>query len=374
MSLLMAIGIQLFYLAQLEDVYDTMFRYTGVVTYQLGTWLYMIAFIFLSRLVNEIGKSWLNFIGLLIALALCIGTNEISMIISMISCASLMIVLLRHKTRARNYTGIALLVALLCSLVVLMAPGNTERIHAEQGTMGIGNLIITTIGATAFIWFDWIADGYWLAITFVFIPLFPLAASSTSKIFDDYRPWFWTLFGIVPVSLALLLYSTGANAFPERVIDLLFIHAALLFIGLLISLERKYGLLQDLQFWAKSKSFNLVYYTGCIFFVLNVFGNGLSIDRGDKEHKHQYLILIESDSNPLNAWLTLLKGEAQSYHRESIANLTTLYNCNADTCYMPRPQHLPHQLYDPLSDRRNRRGDPYIGYYFNHEIKMVRYE
>jgi hypothetical protein len=108
---------------------------------------------------------------------------------------------------------------------------------------------------------------------------------------------------------------------------------------------------------------------------LNVIGNGLSIDRGDKAHKHQYLALIKSGSNPLNAWLTLIKGEAQDYHRESIANLNTLYNCNADTCYMPRPPYIPLQLYDPLSDRRNRRGDPYIGYYFKRgEIKMVRYE
>jgi hypothetical protein len=93
------------------------------------------------------------------------------------------------------------------------------------------------------------------------------------------------------------------------VIDLLFIHAALLWIGLLISLERKFSFLQDIQVWAKNKSFQIVYYTGCIFFLLNVIGNGLSIDRGDKAHKHQYLTLIKSGSNPLNAWLTLIKGE-----------------------------------------------------------------
>jgi hypothetical protein len=161
-SLLIAIGIQIFYLAQLEDVYDTMFRYTGVITYQLGAWLYMMAFIFLSRLINEAGKSGLNFVGLVIALALCIGTNEISMIISMLSCSSIMIVLVKNKTPARNYGWIALVVAIVCSLVVLMAPGNTARIHAEQGTLDIGTLILTTIGATVYVWFDWISDGYWL--------------------------------------------------------------------------------------------------------------------------------------------------------------------------------------------------------------------
>jgi hypothetical protein len=351
-----------------------MFRYTGVITYQLGTWLYMIAFIFLSRLVNEKGKSWLNFIGLIIAMALCIGTNEIDMIISILSCASMMMVLFKNKTPARNYAAIALLVAIVCSLVVLMAPGNTARIQAERGTMDIITLIFTTLGATAYVWFDWISDGYWVGLTFVCIPLFALAAGSTSKIFNDYRPWLWTLLSIVPVSLAMLLYSTGANAFPERVIDLLFIHAALLWIGLLISIERKYSFLRGLQDRVKNRSFTIVYYTGCIFFLLNVFGNGLSIDRSDKSHKHQYLTLIKSGSNPLNAWLTLLKGEAQSYHRESIANLNALYNCDADTCYMTRPQNFPHQLYDPLSDRRNRRGDPYIGFYFKPDIKMVRYE
>jgi hypothetical protein len=373
-SLFLALGIQIFYLAQLEDVYDTMFRYTGVITYQFGTWFYMIAFIFLSRIVNEAGNSTINFIGLTLSLAFCVGTNEISMIISLISCASVMIVLFKSKNQSRYYGVITLLVAIVCSLLVLLAPGNTARIHAEQGTMDILNWIMVTIGATTFVWFDWIADGYFLGMTFVFIPLLAMAVDSPSKIFNDYRPWLWTLISIVPVSLSLLLYSTGANAFPERVIDLLFIHAALLWIGLLISLDRKYSFLQEFQHWMKNRSFKLVFCAGCIFFLLNVFGNGLSINRSDKEHKHQYLTLLKSDSNPLNAWLTIFKGEAQSYHAEFIANLNTLNTCNADTCYMQKPQYLPHQLYDPLSDRRNRKGDPYIGYYFHQNIKMVRYE
>jgi len=373
-NLLIAFVIQIFYLAQLEDVYDTMFRYTGVITYQFGAWCFMIALIFLSRLVNETGKPWLNFIGLLMSLMLCIGSNEISMLIAVTACLSVMIILFKNRGQARLLAGSAVLLAIVCSFVVISAPGNTARISAEEGTMEIGKLVVMTFGATAYVWFDWISDGYWLGMTFVLIPLLPLVVGTASKIFEDFRPWLLTLVSIVPISLALLLYSTGANAFPERVIDLLFIHAAWLWIGLLISLERKYSFLKDIQSWMRNKSFSLLYYTGCAFFLLNVFGNGLSIDRSDKEHKHDYLTLIKSDSNPLSAWLSLIQGEAQSYHKQSIANLNSLYNCNSDTCFIARTQHLPKQLYDPLSDRRNRRGDPYIGYYFNQHIRMVRYE
>jgi hypothetical protein len=53
-------------------------------------------------------------------------------------------------------------------------------------------------------------------MTFVFIPLFALAARSTSRIFEDYRPWLWTLVSIVPVSLALLLYTTGLMPFLKE--------------------------------------------------------------------------------------------------------------------------------------------------------------
>jgi hypothetical protein len=173
--------------------------------------------------------------------------------------------------------------------------------------------------------------------------------------------------------MALLIYATGGDTFPERVVDHLFFYALLLWMGLWISLMLKWNIPEKIeQLTPKIKNMILGVAMVILFFLL--FFRGLDIDRTDKRSSSQYLDLIRTDSNPANAWLTLLKGDPQTYHREMITEFEKLKSCQTDTCVMKRPSVLPSQLYDSLSDRRNRNGDRYMGYYFNRGIKVVKFE
>lgn len=371
----LAIGIQIIYLTQLEDVYDSIFRLGAVITYQLGAILWMAAMIaFISFSKDERKNKWFLFPASLL-LALSIGTSEISMLIILVIIVVLLVDQFLFKKKHRYLLLVLLLFALLCSFIVILAPSNNLRIAGEKGGLSIANTMLTTIGTTIYLWLDWLGSGILLLLSILAIPLLSkeLPAISRLFIFNDYRPWLWIIILIVPVTMGLLMYSTGGDTFPERVIDHLFFHILFLWLGLSIALGLKFNLFYEVENLKKNKV-ALTSYVACATFVLLfIFGQGIDVNRKDKSNSQHYLSLLQSGSNPTNAWLTLLKGDAQSYYRQSMEELNKLYQCSSDTCYMLKAKNPPAQLYDPLSDRRNRNGDGYIGYYFDPNIRLVKY-
>ncbi len=374
-GIFIAIGIQTLYLFQLEDVYDSIFRYSAILTYQMGAVLSMLAFICFLRCCTEVNKSKLLQFGALGFMILSIGTNEISMVLT---CLVLGVIVFYKSVIVKEkitFFFLALVIAILSSLIVILAPGNEMRISAEQGGLSFAGLMGTTLGTTFYLWFDWLSSGMLLLMTILAVPLlFSKGTGLTNlSLFRDYRPWLWILVLSVPATMGILMYATGGDTFPERVIDHLFIHVIFIWIGLLISLVKKYNLSENQIAINHHRWVRTGYFICLIVAGLNVFGDGISINHKDKENSHRYLSLLQSGSNITNAWLVLLKGEAQSYHRQSKEQMDQLYSCASDNCYMRKPDVLPMQLYDPLSDRRNRNGDGYMGYYFNPKIKRVMY-
>ncbi len=373
---LVAIGIQMIYLSQLEDVYDSMFRYAAVITYQLGAILWMttgIAFISFEK--QERKNKWVLF-GALTLMSLAIGTNEVSMMIILLISVVLVIYHYFFKKEYIQPYIIASLIAIVCSAIVVFAPSNGLRIDSENGGLSVLQTLTTTIGATLYLWFDWLSSGILLLMTILAIPFLGIVVSGSrgGKIFNDYRPWLWILILIVPVAIAPLMYVMGGDTFPERVIDHLFFHVIVIWLGLLIALWNKFNLYQEVERLKQNKAAKFGYATCLVFVLLFIFGQGINVNRNDKANRRHYIALLQSGSNVTNAWLTLVKGEAQLYHRESMQELNKLFQCTSDTCFILKPKQIPAQLYDPLSDRRNKNGDRYIGYYFNKNIKRVMYK
>ena len=373
---LLLVGIQTLYIFYLEDVYDSLFRYVGVLTYQLGFLLMLLSGIFFIRAESNKGIRILNFILGFLFLGLSIGANEMNMLYGVLgTCVIWIFKRFISGSNSKVYFA-ALLYSIFCALIVILAPGNTVRLQSEHGGMNVLNLLITTFGSSANLWFDWLSNGMLIWVSLLAIPVLWMKGEMNFgfSLFNDYRPWLILLLLIVPLSMGLLMYSTGGDAFPERIIDHLFIHVLFLWLGLLISLSRKFHLPEVASQLGKNKIVQFGFFILLLVTSLHVFGDGISVDRSDKSNHRKYLSLIQSNSNITNAWLTLWKGDAQTYHQESLYQLSLLRQCHADTCYIDAPSILPKMLYDPFSDRRNRRGDPFIGYYFNPGINFVKYQ
>jgi len=372
---LLMTGIQTLYVFYLQDVYDSLFRFTGVLTYQFGFLLLLLSSIFFIRAESKQKSSTGYILLAFLFLGLSIGTNEMSMLYGVLGTGTLwMYTRFIVKRHSRIYFA-AFLFSICCALIVIMAPGNIVRLQSEHGGMNMLNLIFSTLGASVYLWFDWLSNGMLIWVSLLTIPVLGLKdENSRFTLFNDFRPWLGLLLLIVPLSMGLLMYSTGGDTFPERIIDHLFIHVLFLWLGLLISLSRKFHLPEVASQLGKNKILQFGYFILLLVTSLHVFGDGISVDRSDKSNHRKYLSLIQSNSNITNAWLTLWKDEAQTYRQESLYQLSLLRQCHADTCYIAAPSILPKMLYDPLSDRRNRRGDPFIGYYFNPEIKFVKYQ
>ncbi|MDQ3016374.1 MAG: DUF6056 family protein [Bacteroidota bacterium] len=361
----------LVYIDQIDDVYDSMFRYTGAICYLTGSILAALALIFFLK--SKQTQSIVPKILFITALILCIGTNEISMmiidIILFISYAKNRII---HKQTDRLLlTG--LLVAIACSLLVVASPGNPIRVEAEGGTgMSLGAAFTMAIGASVYLWMKWLGAGILLLATPLILATIDFQNKTGPRhLFNDFRVWLILLIIIVLIPMFFLMFITGGDTFPERVIDHLFIYVMFVWTGLWISLFTKWKI--NLAQVVRSKKYSLFYSCGLLFLLFIVFSKGLDIDRTDKTSRDVFS-MIRSNSNVSNAWLTLIKGEPQVYHSEMMIAYEELYTCKSDTCIMKKPENIPSQLYDPLSDRRNRKGDPFIGYYFNPSIHQVKYE
>lgn len=376
LTLLMAFCLQVMYLTHLEDVYDSLFRYTGVLTYQSGFLLASWAVICFVQYLRQNSKpSWLRWIGILL-LILCVGTNEISMVLCFASVTVIFIYGKLTKLRTSLFQWWDLVILAISCGIVILAPGNGERIVSEHGTLPLLKWSWTTLGASTFLWTDWLSDSLLIPITILAMPVLNSHFLQTDRInlFKDYRPWLWSLVIAVPLNMGMLLYATGTNAFPERVLDHLFVHVIVIWFGCLYAMALKF----NFGHWMTKQPVGLVFKTGyylcAIFIVIHIFGKGLSVDRTNKHHSGDYLALIETQSNVSAAWMALLSGSAATYYTQSMVELKKLESCASDTCYMIKPRVIPTQLYDPLSDRRNRGGDPYLGYYYNKAIQRVLYK
>lgn len=375
LTVLTTFCIHVIYLTNLEDVYDSMYRYTGLLTYQLGFILACWALVLIIRAGNqEKGKHIIKLLAMLL-LMLCIGTNEISMVLCGVTTGIIFLFEYRNRNKNRTFSHLDMLIILACCAIVILSPANSIRMDSEHGTLPIGKWMMTTLGATLYLWTDWLATSKLILISVLIMPLLARAtlSSSSQLIFGNVKPWLYLLILYVPATMSMLLFATGSNAFPERVVDHLFIHVVIIWFGLLFALSNKYKLYTTVQQLQSNLIIKSAYWGVVLFVLFNIFGDGLSVNRNDTLNKDHYIELIRIRSDISNAWGILLNGDAKAYYNQSIEQLEMLKLCDTDTCICNKPKILPAQLYDAMSDRRNRGGDSYIGYYFNPKIRRVKY-
>ncbi|MFH0895077.1 MAG: DUF6056 family protein [Bacteroidota bacterium] len=118
--------LTLLLLHNMPDITEGIYWYTGAVTYMSGNILLLLAVTFLLRSKNNSSKTPVHSIVAALFLFLCIGCNEISMLM----CVAFLVVLAGIKwiTKTKQSTLWLLIpVVVSGSLLVILAPGNEVR-------------------------------------------------------------------------------------------------------------------------------------------------------------------------------------------------------------------------------------------------------
>jgi hypothetical protein len=361
------------WISGISGIYDTLFMLTSVHTYLYGFYGLIFLVYFWDKLLKNYKTNtyhvtfWKGVI--LISTIFTIGTNEISLFYVLIT--NCFITIYNHKKKElHKFIIFVLLISLFFTLFSLLTPANFERNFHYGFNYSQLELLFISVSTSIFNVFSWIVNGQliWGSLLFIFL-IEPIKIYKNKLISFKYLIALATL--SVLVGHFLIIFGTNGASIAERVIDLIFLHFIFFwYYGLFIFINNlKVEDYQIFRYPIIKRIFRIIVF----YYMFVLFANGLSINRENKNFS-SFLTLIEVKSNLGEAWLTVLSGSAFNYNQSMQLQYEQLKNCKADTCFVEKPEIAPKILYHQLSDRRNRReGDTFLGFYFNSEIKSVKY-
>ncbi len=249
------------YYYQLPSINEGVFWMTGAMAYQLPTLCLLLFFIVLFNMLNERGIKWINYIVLCVLAVVIIGTNEISMAIFVFLIIA--ILLFRGHQKISNNKGLVVIVivAIICSLCVVLAPGNEVR---EQlfplRSNGLQTIQMIVLGFGYYV-------GQWLVmVCLLTIPLFYLLGKFTlGKALDCFSlplSFSITLFvSVLLVGFLVPAWSTGQMPNPRAINVIFFIFLGGVF----------YHIIYIYQFLVKHNQFQGIGKISTLLVVIAVF-------------------------------------------------------------------------------------------------------
>lgn len=327
------------YIQQLSGPYDTLYRLSGVLTYQTG----FIALLFAAKYAY-LGRWWV----VLPFIVFAVGTNEITLI----QCGLLIsIALLCCKGFWQATSGkIVIIAALLAAAIALFAPGNWVRATGyENEGATLFRLIGLTLATATYTWVGWCSGTALLPLLILLRPWLP-----EQRLTTEWRGILLLSIVIwVPMSFAPVIIATQGDSLPEGIAD----WQIIIVFGLLLLYST------TLPTYRLPKLVNY----GLVLFITSSFCfSGLSIDRGRAHEYSSPVDRIQMNAIAGNAWLQLLRGTSARYSASVKAQYAVLENCQTATCTVPALEATKENfLYDPIYDRRiNPAGDPFMCYLF----------
>ncbi len=357
--------------AGVSGVYDTFYMMTGVQTYAFGGYAFLLLMALWKRYAGSKKRIKTGYMIILLSF-FAAGTNELTMFFTVVLNIFIFLYLKYYLKQKDLFSLIIIILTVLFSMLTIMAPSNFARHIEYPGEFAPLRLSLLALATSAYDLLTWMINGELILATLIFIylikdhlrvPNFSAKAIMTGFIIG-------VLVFVLGGHLVLIL-SLKAQSLGERIIDLLYLHFLILWFGCIYLLS---GFFSEKirNFFSMPGSFFLSY-SIMIVFILSVFGSGLFINRDNKKYD-RFISLAGVHSNVGNAWLTLLNGDAVKYDKQMEDQYRQLKNCQTDTCFVTRPNTLPVQLYNHQSDRRGHsNGEPFMGIYFNRNIKIVRY-
>ena len=343
----------LLFLHQLTNVYDSLLRATCLPIYHLAVAGFaMLALLLRGWYVQGFKLSWQFFFAVLLVIFL-IGTNELSIVHVLLLLGATAMV--SFQSLRRLPVGLLLLglVALCSTVFSLSAPGNIARMELYSASAKLLETVGLTLATSVFLMADWLFDSLLVPATVLILLLRPFFLNISKEGLLQ-RPHLWAA-GIVllcPSSLFPLLYGTNGSSLPERIVDILFLLFAVLFMLFWLSLAEQFKPLHGL----KQRSGWLAAAIGVYLFG-QVFFGGLSLDRSAEKRQLSRMALIDIRANAGKAYLQLVTGIPQAYDQQMSRIERDIRTCRTDTCWVPRLEATTFVGYDPTYDRMQKDGE-----------------
>lgn len=347
------------FLHQLTNVYDSLLRLTCLPIYHLAlAGLAALAVLLLRLFQQAFQAGWQLLLANMLVVFL-MGTNELSIVHVLLLLGATTIVSFQLFQRLPPGLLLLGLVAVGSAVFSLSAPGNIARMALYASEVSILKTIGLTLATSVFLLTDWLLDTLLLPATVLVLLLRPYFLSEGVRSLLQ-RPLLWAagLLLLCPCSLFPLLYGTNGSSLPERIVDVLFLLFAALFICFWLSL---WGQLKPLS-QPRQQSGWLAAAIG-VYLCGQVFLGGLSLDRSAEKRQLSRMALIDIRANAGKAYLQLVTGIPKAYDQQMSGIEQDIRACTTDTCWVPRLEATTFLGYDLTYDRMHKDG----------EYGMVRY-
>ncbi|MEZ4909297.1 MAG: hypothetical protein R2774_00385 [Saprospiraceae bacterium] len=357
------------WISGISGVQDTLYMLTSVHTYLLGFYSLVLVLYCWYICLSSSHNYNLYWKSILIILSIfTIGTNEISLIYMVITSGFLLYNY--NSKKYKLFLVTLIIISLGFALFSILSPANLLRKSQYASDYSFLNLVLLSISTSIFDVISWVVNGQLFFGSCLYLYL--IKNIDTSQIKRIPILYFIVLVMIlIFASHFLIIFGTNGLSIAERVVDLIYIHFLLIwFYALTVYCNYpSYGFF-NFKNNQITNSFKTIFF---IYYFLILFSSGISINRENKSFNN-FFSLIDVNSNIGEAWLLILNGSAFQYDNSMYLQYEKLRKCDSDTCYLTKPVMSPKFLYFNLSDRRNTNsGDPFIGYYFNPNIRVVKY-
>ena len=168
-----ALAMSALFLGGVPALGESIYWYTGSVTYHFSAILLLVLGV-LTVVALRAGaqRSVWSVIGCGLLTAVIVGMNEVAMLIVVaFHVANLMLGAIEHRRRTMTISAFMLSIAIVCGLVVWLAPGNAVRSAMfplrHQPLRSIAMTALQTVRFAA----DWSTAGSMLLATLVYLPL-----------------------------------------------------------------------------------------------------------------------------------------------------------------------------------------------------------
>ncbi|QHL89264.1 hypothetical protein GU926_18225 [Nibribacter ruber] len=309
----------LLYLVQCPSLPEAFFWLTGFLTYTVSCVLFLLVLVLLRQLIlSDITGIKTGYWVVASALGvMIIGSNEISLIMLM---STLLVILAYHwqqKTPSRFHLMLVFLICLFAALVMVLAPGNYQRMGEEAKAQNLLWSVLYSTGLTVIAFVKWAIPLIVGSLVYI-LYIFPKkSAGPTSKLFAVDTRWIVLVYVATLFAMHFLfVWSTGERPTP-RLENVIYFY---LFLGWFYLLH-----LLLVRYQASTSALPLAFPRLVPALVLLLFAGTLL-----------------TQQNPFTtAFSDIVTGKAAGYHAQMQARYELLTTSRCKTCALPPLTKVP---------------------------------
>ena len=265
----------LLFAALLRSTASAFYWTSGVLTYSIS--IPLTLFLIPQLWKQHKTRQLLNFMWSSILIAVVIGTNEV--ILPLLDLALIVVTIWSfwEKRRGRFYLLFLLAIASIFTAIVMIAPGNYERMNQFSGNKDFWNSVFYSFVYLKRYFSEWIINGVTLFLTLAFIPFAKKNILSDNPL-EKVKTAYLLLYPVISVPLIASMFFPAFWAMnqspPSRAINVIYFFVLIFWFLLIICLMELYNRQRyNFRFLSGSYSFLAtpkVFYTMIALFLLGV--------------------------------------------------------------------------------------------------------